>query len=140
MPKKYSNPTDLNFSSRKSLKNELKQAAIEQIIQENDVSEHLSYKTDHSLARANQILEYEFELVDIWHDKLQSKIRGFAIKMSTQVYSNSKRPKRKLNPDAQWLILEKDTVNKIKDQIDYANAFLLRSFRLSLKMEEEEEK
>jgi hypothetical protein len=46
------------------------------------------------------------------------------------------KPKSRLIPDAQRLILEKDTVNKIKDDVDYANAFFLRSFRLSLQMEE----
>jgi hypothetical protein len=51
--------------------------------------------------------------------------------------ASTKKPKSKLNPDAQWLILEKDTVNRIRGQIDYANAFLLRSFRLSLRMEED---
>jgi hypothetical protein len=49
--------------------------------------------------------------------------------------ASSNKPKRRLNPGAQWLILEKDTVNRIRGQIDYANAFLLRSFRLSLQME-----
>jgi hypothetical protein len=49
---------------------------------------------------------------------------------------HTNHPKTKLNPGAQWLILEKETVNRIRGRIDYANAFLLRSFRLSLHMEE----
>jgi hypothetical protein len=48
----------------------------------------------------------------------------------------SKKPKSRLNPGAQRLILERATVNRIQGDIDYVNAFLLRSFRLSLRMEE----
>jgi hypothetical protein len=46
------------------------------------------------------------------------------------------RKSKKLSPAAQQLILECAAVDKIKTQVDYANSFLLRSFRLSLQMEE----
>jgi hypothetical protein len=45
---------------------------------------------------------------------------------------------KRLNPRAQRLILENSIVNKIRGEIDYANAFLLQSFRLSLHMEDAE--
>jgi hypothetical protein len=50
--------------------------------------------------------------------------------------TTTKKPKRRLNPDAQRIILENATVNRIRGDIDYANALLLRSFRLSLRMEQ----
>ena len=50
--------------------------------------------------------------------------------------TTTKKQKRRLNPNAQRLILENSTVNGIKGEIDYANAFLLRNFRFSLRMEE----
>lgn len=49
-----------------------------------------------------------------------------------------KKKKQPLNPDAQRLILELTTVNRIQNQVDYANAFDLRSFKLYLKMESED--
>jgi hypothetical protein len=53
----------------------------------------------------------------------------------TGTAGHTNNPKRRLNPDAQQLILEKAVVNRIRGEVDYANAFLLRSFRLSLHME-----
>jgi hypothetical protein len=51
---------------------------------------------------------------------------------------HTKKPqKSRLDLDAQRLILENAIVNRIRGEIDYANAFLLRSFRLSLHMEED---
>ena len=52
------------------------------------------------------------------------------------IAASTNKPKSTLNPGAQWLLLEDQTVNRIKRDVDYANAFLLRSFRLSLQMEE----
>lgn len=49
------------------------------------------------------------------------------------VTANNKQ--KKLNRNAQWLILENETVNRIKCEVHYANAFLLRSFKLLLQME-----
>jgi hypothetical protein len=54
----------------------------------------------------------------------------------TEAATTTKRQNIRLNPNAQRLILENAAVNRIKGDIDYANAFLLRSFRLSLRMEE----
>jgi hypothetical protein len=56
----------------------------------------------------------------------------------TEAATTTKRQKIRLNPNAQKLILENATVNKIKGEIDHANAFLLRSFRLLLQMEIED--
>jgi hypothetical protein len=52
--------------------------------------------------------------------------------------NKEKQKQRRLNPGAQRIIMENSTVNKIRGEIDYANAFLLRSFRLSLRMEDAE--
>jgi hypothetical protein len=49
--------------------------------------------------------------------------------------ASSNKKKDRLDPHARQLILENSTVNRIKGEIDYANAFLLRSFKLSLQME-----
>jgi hypothetical protein len=53
-------------------------------------------------------------------------------------YANKNRQRRqgRLNPRAQQVLLENATVNRIKGEIDYANAFIFRSFRLRLSMEE----
>ncbi|MFL6401689.1 MAG: hypothetical protein ACJ71K_12105 [Nitrososphaeraceae archaeon] len=57
-------------------------------------------------------------------------------KLFCAAHTTAKKPKSRLSPDAQRLILENATVNRIKGDVDYANAFLLRSLRLRLQMEE----
>jgi hypothetical protein len=49
-----------------------------------------------------------------------------------------KKKQQLLDPNAQRLILELATVNRIQNEVAYANAFDLRSFKLYLRMEEEE--
>jgi hypothetical protein len=49
--------------------------------------------------------------------------------------STTKKQKGRLNRNAQQL-LKNAIVNRIRGDIDYANAFLLRSFRLTLCIEE----
>jgi hypothetical protein len=47
-----------------------------------------------------------------------------------------KKKVRDLSPDVQRIMLETATVDRIKSEVDYANQFLLRSFKLSLNMED----
>ena len=47
-----------------------------------------------------------------------------------------KKKVRDLSPDVQRIMLETATVDRIKSEVDYANHFLLRSFKLSLNMED----
>lgn len=49
--------------------------------------------------------------------------------------SQSRKDKRRLSPDAQQLILEQSVANRIKSDVDYANHFILRSFRLTITQE-----
>jgi hypothetical protein len=51
--------------------------------------------------------------------------------------ADKKKKKNQLNQDAQRLILELATVNRIQNEVAYANAHDLRSFKLYLKLEEE---
>jgi hypothetical protein len=53
------------------------------------------------------------------------------------VPADKKKKKNQLNLDAQRLIVELATVNRIQNEVAYANAHKLRSFKLYLKMEEE---
>jgi hypothetical protein len=52
-------------------------------------------------------------------------------------FAGDKKKKQQLDPNAQRLILELATVNRIQNEVACANAFDLRSFKLYLKMEEE---
>ena len=55
------------------------------------------------------------------------------------VTTTEDRRKKKLDPNAQRLLLELATVNEIQKKIDYANAFVLRSFSLKrLEMEQQQ--
>jgi hypothetical protein len=49
----------------------------------------------------------------------------------------NKNNKERLNPEAQQVIRENAIVNRIQNEVDHANAFDLRNFRLRLEMEKE---
>jgi hypothetical protein len=66
----------------------------------------------------------------MYKDNTKGELKAF------RAAASANKPNRKLNPSAQRLILENAIVNRIKGDVDYANAFLLRSFRISLHMEE----
>jgi hypothetical protein len=52
---------------------------------------------------------------------------------------NWREKKDRLNPDVQSMLRENAVVNEIQNRVVYANAFELRSFRLRLEMEDQEE-
>jgi hypothetical protein len=69
------------------------------------------------------------ELIVMYNDSTKDELKTF------RAAGHTNKPKSRLNPGAQRVILENAVVNRIRGEIDYANAFLLRSFRLSLEME-----
>ena len=93
----------------------------------------------HEIDHKTVVKSYSYDkfLVDLWKNKLEIS-EVYCQDWLDQIRRG--KNKKRLNPDAQQLILEISTVDALQAAVQHANHFILRSFKLHLAMEVEQEK